>query len=113
MTNLDILIAAIKQRKPVSFTYNKPGKISGVRIGNPHAVFIFTSKSGEKSTKIHIVQTDGVSDSKDEKPFPDFRMFNIEELDSLILLEESLSFEPYYEKYNPEWDGYKDVMAKV
>lgn len=113
MTNLDILISAIKQRKPVSFEYNKPGKISGQRIGNPHAVFIFTSKAGEKSTKIHIVQTAGVSDSKDEKPFPDFRMFNIEDLSDLTILNDSPAFEPYYEKYNPEWEGYKDVIEKV
>jgi hypothetical protein len=113
MTNLDILITAIKARKPVSFEYNKSGKIGGQRIGNPHAVFIFTSKSGEKSTKIHIVQTAGVSDSKDVKPFPDFRMFNIEDLSELIILNDSSVFEPYYEKYNPEWEGYKDVIEKI
>lgn len=113
MTNLDILIKAIKSRMPVSFEYNKPGKISGQRIGNPHAVFIFTSKAGEQSTKIHIVQTGGVSDSKDEKPFPDFRMFNIEDLSQLSILEDTSEFQPYYEKYNPEWEGYKDVIEKV
>jgi hypothetical protein len=113
MTNLDILITAIKSRMPISFEYNKPGKTPGQRIGNPHAVFIFTSKAGVKSTKVHIVQTEGVSDSKDEKPFPDFRMFNIEDLSSIITLEVSSKFEPYYEKYNPEWEGYKDVIEKV
>lgn len=113
MAILDVLILAIKNRKPVSFEYNKEGKVQGKRMGNPHAVFIFTSKAGEKSTKIHIVQTDGVSDSKEISPFPDFRMFNIEDLGNMILLEESLVFEPYYEKYNPEWEGYKDVIEKV
>ena len=113
MTNLDILIKAIKNRKPVSFEYNKPGKTPGLRIGNPHAVFIFTSKADEKSTKIHIVQTSGVSDTKDEKPFPDFRMFNIEDLSDLTILEEQPDFEPFYEKYNPEWEGYKDIIEKI
>lgn len=113
MAILDVLILAIKNRKPVSFEYNKAGKVQGKRIGNPHAVFIFTSKAGEKSTKIHIVQTDGVSDSKEVSPFPDFRMFNIEDLSNMLLLEESLVFEPHYEKYNPEWEGYKDVIEKV
>jgi hypothetical protein len=113
MTNLDILTSAIRQKKPVSFEYNKPGKVEGKRIGNPHAVFIFTSKAGEISTKVHIVQTDGVSDSKDEKPFPDFRMFNIEDLSSLAIIDNALEFEPYYEKYNPEWEGYKDVIEKI
>ncbi|HWB26563.1 MAG TPA: hypothetical protein VG738_13850 [Chitinophagaceae bacterium] len=113
MTNLDILILAIKQRKPISFEYNKPGKIGGLRIGNPHAVFIFTAKSGEMSTKIHIVQTDGVSDSKDIKPFPDFRMFNIEDLSNLSTIDDAPQFEPYYDKYNPDWVGYKDVIEKI
>ena len=113
MTNLDILIIAIKTRKPVSFEYNKPGKTQGVRIGNPHAVFILTSKVGEKSTKIHIVQTFGVSDTREEKPFPDFRMFNIEHLSNLLLLNEHPDFEPYHEKYNPEWEGYRDIIEKI
>lgn len=113
MTILDTLILAIKSRKPVSFEYNKAGKVAGIRIGNPHAVFIFTSKAGAKSTKIHLVQTDGVSDSSDLSPFPDFRTFNIEELSNMTVLEDSLVFEPHYEKYNPEWEGYRDVIEKV
>ncbi|MFI5450712.1 hypothetical protein ACHMWN_01015 [Pedobacter sp. UC225_61] len=113
MPNLDLLIVAIKNRKPISFEYNKEGKIRGTRIGNPHAVFIFTSKTNVTSTKIHIVQTDGVSDSKELKPFPDFRMFNIEDLTSMVVLEDSLSFEPHYEKYNPEWEGYINAIEKI
>ena len=113
MTILEKLIVAIKTKKSISFEYNKPGKTTGTRVGNTHAVFIFTSKVGEKSTKVHIVQIDGVSDSKEEKPFPDFRMFNIEDLSNLSILENSPEFEPLFEKYNPEWDGYKDVIEKI
>jgi hypothetical protein len=113
MNILDTLILAIKSRKPVSFEYNKVGKVAGIRIGNPHAVFIFTSKEGAQSTKIHLVQTGGVSDTIDVSPFPDFRTFNIEDLSNMVILENSLSFEPYYEKYNPDWKGYKDVFEKV
>ena len=113
MNKIDMLIESIKKMKPISFEYNKPGKTTGRRIGNVHAVFIFTAKSGEQSTKVHIVQTSGASDSKDRKPFPDFRMFNIEDLSGIEILEKVLKFEPYYNKYNPEWEGYKDVIAKV
>jgi len=113
MTNLDLLIKATRDKKPISFEYNKPEKTAGIRIGNTHAVFIFTSKTGVKSTKIHLVQTAGVSDSKDENPFPDFRMFNIEDLTSIKILTEMESFEPFNEKYNPNWDGYKDTIEKV
>jgi len=113
MINLNELTEAIRNRKQISFEYNKLGKISGERIGNPHAVFILTTLAGIKSTKIHIVQTGGVSDSKVEKPFPDFRMFNIEDLSNLKLLNNLPIFEPFFEKYKPEWDGYKDVIEKV
>ncbi len=113
MIPLDLLIEAVKNRKQISFEYNKPNKVPGERVGNTHAIFIFTSKAGERSTKVHIVQTSGVSDSREEKPFPDFRMFNIEELSAIRILENLPAFEPYYEKYNPEWDGYKDVIEKI
>jgi hypothetical protein len=113
MTTLDLLIEAIKTRKPVSFEYNKPNKTPGLRIGNTHAVFIFTSKAGQTSTKVHIVQTDGVSDTVHEKPFPDFRLFNIEDLSNVAILEAHPCFEPYHEKYNSDWDGYKDVIEKI
>jgi len=113
MNNLDLLTEAIEKRKPISFEYNKVGKTPGTRIGNVHVVFIFTAKNGAQSTKVHIVQTAGISDSKDEKFFPDFGTFNIEELSNIIVLENELCFEPFYEKYNPEWDGYNNPIAKV
>lgn len=113
MNTLEILKSAINAHKPISFQYVKEGKTQGDRIGNPHAVFIFTAKSGEQSTKVHIVQTAGVSDSKDTKPFPDFRMFNIEDLAQLKILDDQVEFMPFTEKYNPEWDGYSNVIAKI
>ena len=111
MNNLDLLIKAINSKNSISFEYNKPGKIPGTRIGDPYAVFILTAKSGEQSAKIHLVQTAGVSDSKDKNPFPEFRMFNIEELTNIKFLEST--FDANNEKYNPEWEGYKDLIAKV
>jgi len=111
MNILDLFISAINSKNSISFEYNKPGKTPGTRIGNPYAVFIFTAKSGKQSTKIHLVQTAGVSDSKDKSPFPEFRMFNIEELSNVQILD--TTFNPNNEKYNSEWEGYKDVLAKV
>ncbi|WP_299325330.1 WYL domain-containing protein [uncultured Maribacter sp.] len=111
MNNLDLLTQAIREKRQISFEYNKPGKTPGQRIGNPYAIFILTAKSGAQSTKVHLVQTAGVSDSKDISPFPDFRMFNIQELSNIILLD--TTFKANSEKYNPSWEGYKDVIAKV
>lgn len=113
MNTLDTLIEAISKRLPISFEYIKEGKKKGERIGNPHAVFIYTAKNTRiQSTKVHIVQTGGVSDSKEDNPFPSFRMFNLEDLNNVNILNDRDHFEPD-ENYNPEWDGYKDVIAKV
>jgi len=115
MTTLEMLRYAIEKRLPISFEYNKEGKVTGKRIGNTYAVFIYTAKNTRiQSTKVHIVQTSGVSDSLESNPFPSFRMYNIEDLSELLVLEDSECFAPpYHENYNPEWDGYKDVIAKL
>ncbi|MBP6748321.1 MAG: hypothetical protein KA144_01670 [Xanthomonadaceae bacterium] len=108
--SLDILQSAIKNLQPIEFEYNKSGKTPGKRIGNPHAVFIIKRKDGSDSTKVHIVQTDGVSDSGQE--FPSFRMFDIEELSDIKLLNNSMKFKPS-EKYNSQWEGYAFVICKI
>jgi len=59
-TSLKLLVAAIKSRSPVSFQYNKAGKMPGLRLGNPHAAFILRRKDGTESTKVDIVQTSGL-----------------------------------------------------
>jgi len=113
MQNLDLLIDSVDRRQPISFQYIKPGKTPGKRIGNVHAIFIMTRKDGTKSTKLHIVQTDGVSDSKDKSPLPTFRMFNIEDVSDIEIQEHLPQFVIRELDYNPEWKGYKDVLAKV
>lgn len=113
MNNLELLIDSVKKKKSISFEYNKPGKTSGKRFGNVHAIFIFTAKIGTQSTKLHIVQTAGVSDSKLTNPFPDFRMFNIGDISNIEILSNEPDFEIFNEKYNPEWIGYDNPLAKV
>ena len=115
MNTLETLISAIDMRTSISFEYNKEGKVKGERIGNTYAIYILTAKNtGVKSTKVDIVQTDGVSDTKDTKPFPDFRMFNIEDLSNVKLFGVKESYAPPFDsKYKPESERYKDVIAKV
>ncbi len=108
--SLQRLKDAIETRKPISFQYNKPGKTAGKRIGNPHAVWVMRKKDGSESTKVHIVQTEGVSDSGQE--LPSFRMFDLEVLSEVNILDGDLTFD-ISEQYNPEWDGYTFVIAKV
>ncbi len=114
MSTLQVLEEAIAGLQPISFQYNKTGKVNGERIGHPYAVFIFTAKTDIQTTKGHIVQTEGVSDTEREKPFPSFRKYNIEELSDLTILSDRPAFgSPFHEDYNPDWDGYKDVIAKI
>ena len=115
MNILDTLIQAIKNKQQISFEYDKEGKIKGKRIGHPYAVFIHTAKNSRvQSTKVHIVQTDGVSASEYKKPFPSFRMYDFEELTNVAILTDREPFSPpFHEDYNSEWEGYKDIIAKV
>ncbi|EOT1755346.1 hypothetical protein ACNHYK_000009 [Citrobacter koseri] len=108
--SLRILEQAIQQRKPISFEYIKEGKVRGERIGNTHAVFIMRRKDNTESTKVHIVQTAGVTDS--EPNFPEFRMFDISELANIRILDDSPVFE-IDPAYNPSWSGYSNVISKV
>lgn len=126
MTNIEKLTKTIESQEPITFEYNKIGKTAGTRIGNPHALYILSPKNPAtpKTTKLDLVQTDGVSDSKIEKPFPDFRQFNITDLSNIQILENEPKFEPMLEKfdeekgimvkmYNPESDRYQKVIAKI
>ncbi|ERH62355.1 hypothetical protein N172_09365 [Pantoea dispersa EGD-AAK13] len=108
--SLKLLQQAIQQHKPVSFEYNKEGKVIGERIGNTHAVFIMRKKDGTESTKVHLVQTAGVTDS--DKGYNEFRMFDILEISNVKILGDSPSFEIHH-AYNPSWAGYANVIAKV
>ena len=107
---LKLLQLAIQKRKPISFEYNKEGKVKGKRIGNPHAVFIMRRKDNSESTKVHVVQTAGVTDSG--KDFPDFRMFDITEITNVQILDAEPNFD-IDDRYNPSWDGYAYVIEKV
>lgn len=112
MNTQEKIIEAITNKKPISFKYIKPEKVQGERIGNPHAIFTFTSLNWVKSIKVHIVQTAGVSDSRIEKPFPDFRMFDLSDINDVVILNDQSVFSPD-PKYNSTWDGYCDAIVKI
>lgn len=110
-TSLKLLVAAITSRSPVSFHYDKAGKIPGLRIGNPHAAFVLQRKDGTESTKIDIVQTAGVSDT--EPPvFPEWRRFDLAAISRVILRKEEGPFriDP---RYKPDADSYRFAIAQV
>jgi len=107
---LDVLTEAIRDRRVIRYRYSKPDEPPGYRTGHPYAVFIYTDTKGIVSTKVHIVQTDGVS--KSNKPFPSFRTHNLDGISEVKILDE-LFGEPYHQDYNPEWEKYIDVIIKI
>jgi hypothetical protein len=115
MKTLETLIKAIENRHHIAYQYNKPGKVFGGRIGHPYAVYIHTAKNTKiQSTKVHIVQIEGVSDTEPQKPFPSFRTYDLIDLSDLIILSDRPCFsEPWHEHYNPLSDCYKDVIIKI
>lgn len=113
MDTIETLKKAIALRKPISYEYNKPGKTPSQRIGNPYVIFVFAAQNGKQSTKLHIVQTSGVSDSDDRQPLPSFRTHEIEWLSNVAILEDQPRFVPNHSDYNPYWEKYNKVIAQV
>lgn len=72
---------------------------SGVMLTNAESITYTRIKDGYESTKVHIVQTEGVSDSAQE--FPSFRMFDLEIISEATLLDDKPKFD-ISEQYNPE-----------
>lgn len=67
-------------------------------------------KDGSESTKVHIVQTDGVSDSY--QILPSFRTFDLEKLTNIEITYPEIQFE-VSEQYNSDWDGYQHTIVKI
>jgi hypothetical protein len=58
--DLDAIIQAIKERKSISFEYNKPDKVEGIRLGNPYVIW---NNDDETKKYLDLHQQSGVSDS--------------------------------------------------
>ena len=113
MDTISTLKKAIELRKPISYEYNRLGKTPGKRIGDPYVVFVYTASDRKQSTKLHIVQTSGVSDSSDKQPLPSFRTHEVESLSHLVILDDEPSFTPNHPDYNPNWEKYDNVIAQI
>ncbi len=108
----EIISEAINLRKPIEFEYVKEGKIHGKRIGNPHIIFSGHTKEGDGRTWLHLVQTDGVSDTL--CGFPDWRMFIAEHICKVQILRDYPSFE-IFRGYNSDSDVYlgTQIIAQI
>ena len=110
--NIEKIAEAIRNKRPIEFNYHREGKKIGKRIGWPHIIFSGFTKEQEFRTWLHLVQTEGVSDTLDI--FPDWRMFIVNYISNVEILYNRPKFEPF-EGYNPESDLYKGtkIIEKV
>lgn len=102
--NLDVLQKAIKSKLSISFNY----KGEGFRIGNPHALYSFTTKKNVTSIKIDIYQTSGHSST--HQKIPGFREFITNNITDIELL--NSTFEESSD-YNSSSERYKNSICKL
>ena len=109
---IEIISQAIHERKPIQFEYVKEGKPQGYRKANPHILFSGITKEGIHKTWVHLVQTDGVSETL--TTFPDWRSMVVDYMKDVIILREQSNFE-IFRDYNPNGEVYNGtrIIAKV
>jgi len=108
MDKQNLLKKAIELKKPIEFEYVRGEKIRGVRIGNPHILFIHPTTN---QFEVHVFQTGGVSDSDLSNGLP-WRLFLVEFITNIRILEDEPSFE-VAEGYQPGSPMYTDIVAQV
>lgn len=106
----NLIISAIEAKKPIEFEYHQEGKPSGIRIGNPHAIFRGRNRLGIDNTYLHVVQTAGVSETS--VIFPSWRMFFADRVANVRILEDDPPFEIHPE-YNPYSPMYSEAVCKI
>lgn len=101
------LAEAMNNKKSISFKYIKRGKTKELRYGNPHAIFVYGK---EGITMVHILQYAGASDTAREDWLPLWRMFYLENIVEI----EILNKKPFKvdRTYNPNWQGYDKSLYK-
>jgi hypothetical protein len=105
MDTLEILTSAIQQKKQISYEYDAPERAVGVRIGNPHAIFISTSDN----VNIDIYKISGVT-SDPTKPLPAWRQYKVQNIRNVVILDTVFTIAP---GYNPTSKQYARVIAKI
>lgn len=100
--DLDTLIQAIKEKKVISFQYNKEGKTHGERIGAPYV--IYWDKDATKRY-VDLYQSSGISDrvATGQSEFPHWVTLEFEFVSDVILTEGTFvpisGYKRYAKKY--------------
>lgn len=106
-----MIIEAIKNRKPISFTIRKADHVPGVRVGNPHAIFLDAPERGMEKIYVHVYRTSGVI-TDGNKPLPSWRLYIVSDLEEIKVFHSEESFTPA-PGYNHNYNKYSRAIAKV
>ena len=93
--DLQTIIQAIKNKQGISFEYNKPGKVEGIRIGNPYVIY---ANKGETKKYLDLHQTNGVSDSATK--YPKWKTFETEHISNVTLMTDTFTPVRDYKRYS-------------
>ena len=98
MSYQSLLEQAIREQRIISFNYLKPGKEQGIRVGNPHALYV--SKKGEILCDVY--QTSGATDEYD---LPSWRQFTIDNLGNVNFTDRVFSVASGYNTYSSRYSN--------
>lgn len=105
MNTVEELMEAINDRKSISFQYMHEGNEAGMRMGNPHAVYV-DEKSHE--TLVDIYQERGTTDMN--QILPSWETFEVQSVKHLKMLQ------PHFEVnegYRSDSIKYKTTLCKI
>ena len=103
MSVLPVLEAAIRAQAPIRFRYVRDGKTSGVRVGDPHCVYMERLIDGSERVYIDVWQTGGASDSG--KPLPSWRRCFLDGITDVEVMSDEAPFD-VCDSYNPTYYEY-------
>ncbi len=100
MTNqdLEIIKQAIQEKKSISFEYNKPNKVNGIRVGNPYVIYW---NDDETKQYLDLHQLSGVSDSVSENKaiFPHWTTLETDFISNVKIMADAFQPVADYKRY--------------
>jgi len=103
----DLLCEAIGNKNIITFGYEKEGDPTGIRIGNPHSVFIHRTTG---NITVDVYQVDGVS--KTGHKIPGWRPFLLKYITNLEIRDEVFDVSDEYEA-TPDSGKYDNALCKI
>ncbi len=102
-----IIIQAIRERKPIKFNYNKPDDMArGERLEDPYAIYLNDTTG---NVLVDIYQTAG--DSSDRMKLPGWRPFKINYINNVEIFGSNQFV--FRSDYKPNSPRYKHSIEKI